>query len=99
MLAFAPAQPKAVTSTAIIIDGKRIGRVDEHAEMEHGKYRFHACIEMREVGLSGHACGLAQGHGPSPEAAVAHAITSSITNARDYIAGLERLALAAGVAL
>lgn len=75
--------PSPVSRNAVYFGEKKVGEIEETGRDGNG--RFHVCLRVADTDYS---CGLVQGHGETPEAAVRDAIMKSRADAQRYLVGL-----------
>lgn len=82
----------------ISIDGKQIGTVRTQGDA-YLRNRCHAVIDLQRLGFhmeSWHDTALAQGHGDTPDAAIANAIDRGRQFAEEYAAAIQKLKASVG---
>lgn len=81
------ARPAPASKLTIMVGERVAGYVETHPDRP-GQYCCHAVLE---VGSYFQRCGLAQGHGDTPEAAIAEAFVASRADAQNYLHALAEL--------
>lgn len=81
------ARPAPVSKLSIMVGGREVGHIDAHPNRQ-GEVRCHAVLQVGSFSLG---CGLAQGHGDTPETAIADAFIASRADAQNYLHALAEL--------